>query len=224
MTIFHGPEFLPIIQSGVPVKALLSELTETSIIIPEPNVFLYRNLVDNNQNVAVSWHCQNKRFLDYDPKVFLFRYSSQNVKAHPDKPKGFKHPVHQNGTTSTTPAWWSGASKDRSGIAMPPRNTEWTLPVNEGTLLELALDYTDWVYQGGGLPASKSSLRVRGSRRGVKNVHFYVAIAIKLPSNTTSGCPYVFGPRSEAFSLRPQLPTPSAADGIFTKYCWHIGG
>jgi hypothetical protein len=140
------------------------------------------------------------------------------------KRASYRHPVHLNSSLSSPDgSWYGGHDYDHQGQPII-RETEWDVQ-DEGKHTNLAINFEDWVRTMYGFPCEKSDLRVLGGNRKSLNAYFYIAIAIENPNGPQNGtCPYLFGPRSVIFSIRPQNNLSSdAGSGFFREWCFHIG-
>lgn len=197
--------------------------------IPEPQLSLCKNLI-NDLDVQVSWHNADKRFWEYNPKYYLFRYVSSRTdykkgEGYKKRNKKFRHPVHMNGADAIKRNWWGGADFDTSGIPLPPRVTEWACEL-EGQRTFLNMNVFDWARFSPSRqePVLKQShfSKFRGCNKSNTNHYFYLAIGIELPD--TNGCPITFGPRSVTFALSQNRTFNDTDPLYFDKYTWSIRG
>lgn len=200
-----------------------NEVVSHGIIIPVPKLVLY----DGSSKIAAKWNAENKEFLKFNPKYYLFRYRGKGRKdtilEHKPRRKGFYHPTHLNGSTHIKDNWWSGTDRDNSGVLMPPRYTEWVVPVSEGLELELSINFNDWVFiVTDSLPTDRINARIRGAcSNTTRNVYFKLAIGIDTVTNS-NGCPITFGPMSGVFSIRP-VNNHQDGYGKMSGWSWFIG-
>jgi hypothetical protein len=207
--------------SGSLISIIPQQVLSHESIIPAPHLITF----NGGEAIAVKWMNENKEFLNYDPKYYLFRYRGVGRHKlsgqHVVRRKGFFHPTHRNGSSPLNKAWWGGADHDRDGHVMPARDTEWELPA-EGVELPLSINFNDWIYSmTGHLPVDRSDVKVRGGgSKYAFAAYFCIAIGIH-QSDITTGCPITFGPKSEIFSIKPRNNI--GGSGTFNSFGWFIG-
>jgi hypothetical protein len=213
-----GDELVPVVQSGqtksVSTQEIANlasvEIQQSNIFIPKPRIFLKRD--DFGQDdIIVNWLSADKTFLNYNPKIFLYRYSGNNKNYYEwdddniilvrKGKRGFKHPVHMNGVNSKYPKWDGGVSKDRFNNTISPRITEWDLQP-ESQFLNLNLNPLDWMsILNFGVSDKKqiSYTRFKGNTRSARAVYFQIAIVIEKENVSSGEYPYLVGPSSQTF-------------------------
>lgn len=140
-----------------------------------------------------------------------------------NKVRGYRHPAHNNGENSILTSWWGGNSSGYDGQMLPPRETEWDVEHVEGSLTQIPLTMSDWVFNTEIPPCSLEYFRVRGGRSNQRHVaYFKLCIACRIPSSNTTGCPVIFGPESEVFSLNPKYSSGTAVNRDLRYAGWSI--
>lgn len=141
----------------------------------------------------------NLDFLNYNPRIFLFRYKTKKNRlvSVPDgsnyreiaQSKGWHHPSNNNGANYPNAKLYGGGQYDNLGNILPSRNTEFPIPSNAIPYTKIPADLSILTYYG-----------IQGTNTILTESDFPISITNPLWTNYTLKA--VGGYNSRRYNLR----------------------
>jgi len=212
-------DYSDFIDSCYNLSGVTSGETVTSVIIPETN-FLVKEYIEGgvkprrSEKLMSYWTQNDLSFLEYNPKVWLYRYKNNKKKLENSdivKHKKVIHTPHLNGINYPNSSFYSGSFfspvKEINDVGV---HTEFDIGLSGNTPFDVSVDPYDWVYMNrnsGGYKLNDSLpltdidyyLKVMGRPKGDISFLFRLAITIDDPNG---GQQRLVGPMSGIIALR----------------------
>jgi len=190
----------------------------TVVNIPEVNFFV-KEYVDGikprrSECLFSYWSQSNMDFLDYNPKLWLYRYKNNKKKFEDGeiiKHKKDVHTPHLNGINYPNSNFYSGTFfSSVPEISSTGVHTEFDISLSGNSSFEVPIDPYDWFYMNSNSDAYKLNdslplinvgyyLKVMGRPKGDLSFLFRLAITIDDPNG---GQQRIVGPISDIIALR----------------------
>jgi hypothetical protein len=191
----------------------------SGIVIPDLNYLVKEYIVGGvrtrrNEKLMIQWFGEDLTFLDYNPKIWLYRYKN-NKKKLPSgaiiKHKDIVHTPHLNGVNYPNSSFYAGKFNspvvdiNKTGV-----HTEFEIGLSGNTPFEVTIDPYDWFYM---LNSSGDAykltdefiiktgyrLKVMSRPKGDASFLFRLAITIDNPNGDQQR---IVGPITDIIALR----------------------
>jgi hypothetical protein len=185
--------------------------------IPEVNLYTKEYISGSkprrSERLIAYWTQADKRFLQYDPKLWLYRYKNNKKKLESSdiiKHKKEVHTPHLNGVNYPSSKYYSGSFFSVvSDISSTGVHTEFDISIVENSGFTVDIDPYDWFYMIGASPYKLNDalpltnpgyyLKVMGRPKNNLSFLFRLAITIEDPYG---GEQRIVGPMSDVIALR----------------------
>jgi hypothetical protein len=145
----------------------MSTTNNNLVIIPELILFTKSyytgSTTRQSQKLFGYWSNDNLSFLDYNPKIWLFRYKNYKKEIDTDNQifvshKKYTHAPHLNGVGYEGKKYYNGSIIcPATGITSLGVHTEFNINVNNNTPFQIDIDPYDWFYMKNKVSAYKLS-------------------------------------------------------------------
>lgn len=221
--------------------------TAPHIILPVPQIEVRTSKTSGVFTFKVFWRGSDLKFTEYNPKIYLYKFTKLRHKPQEGtyhQRKAFVHPSHLNGSTHVGEKWGGGVQSGATGTGVRfDITTEFDCPTVPFERADITIDPLDWY----GVNVTRAvnvfpmtvtdwedySNRANTAPRGTKlfylkipnkSVVFRFAIVIPNPDPATSGTvPYLISDLSDVVRIFPHL---EIIDGVKTYTKWRalVGG
>jgi len=197
-----------------------SGTTNMNISLPTVNFFVREYISGEKSRTSGElysyWSQSDLAFLDYNPKLWLFRYKNNRKDFDGGitiKHKKDVHTPHLNGVNYPNSSFYSGSFfSDVPEINATGVHTEFDIPIVANETFKVDIDPYDWFYMysakdsyklNDSLPLTSPEhyLRVMGRPKGNHSFLFRLAITIDNPNGEQQR---IIGPMSDIIALRIQ--------------------